>query len=467
MDDKILKNRPDEVRHIINGLGQYAEGFLEALYLPPKRSARINTLKADVQEIAAALNLTKKSDYCPDAYLLEEDSSLSGVHPYHCGGLIYLQEPSAALAIEAARPHLTEIVNETEYPLFLDLCAAPGGKSGQLAALMKGKGVLVSNETEYSRTAALNSNMERLGVRNCMITSNRPDALAELLHGAFDAVAVDAPCSGEGMLRKEPSAWDNMNDKTVKACAARQSAIVRSAAALLKRGGIMIYSTCTLNRSENEDVLLPLIDSGEFKPLSCPHLKNVRNSALFTAYRALPQDGGGEGHFVCVLKKLSPSLPPPRFSNPFSQQYKRTAALKSALSQITVNPPTAQAYVFKNGVTLCPPLPYVKGLSVVRAGVRAAAISGSALVLEHSFAMTVLRDETVNKLNFACEIGTGNEKSAGRAALNVYLKGGAPVPSAPFSGFGLVLADGYPLGLIKAGGDGVKNRYPSGLRLRF
>lgn len=456
---------------MLKNLGADAEDFLAALREKPKRAARINTLKADAAAVAAALGLDKRTDYCKDAFLID-DESINGAHPYHCAGLLYFQEPSAMLAVEAARPHLQALFSASEFPTVLDMCAAPGGKSGQLAALLQGRGVMVCNETVFKRTAPLLSNLERLGVRNAMVTSSSADEFARLLGGAFDACFVDTPCSGEGMLRKEASAWENMNEKTMLACAARQAEIFCAAKACVKEGGLLVYSTCTLNRTENENILLDAVQSGEFEPLACPHLQNVRQSDVFTAYRAFPQDGGGEGHFVCVLKKRASSPRPPRFSSPFSGAFRDEKKLRDALQPLCAPPLFYTPFLFRDGVYLSPPLPFVKGLSVVRAGVKAAQISGSRLIPDHAYALSLRREETVNRLSFPCapydENGHASDAAAaaeGAAALAAYLRGEQLSVPSPFQGYGAVCADGYPLGLVKAGGDGVKNRYPKGLRL--
>lgn len=465
MEISLIKDYEDKAAHIRRNLGEDAADFLASLALDCKRALRVNTLKADAASIAEKLGLDKPSPYCKDAFLLS-DEKIGGNHPYHHAGLIYFQEPSAMLAVEAARPILIEKFSQTAHPLVLDMCAAPGGKSGQLAALMQGRGMLVSNETVYKRTLPLKSNLTRLGVRASMITSVSATTAANLLCGVFDAVAVDAPCSGEGMLRKELAAWDNMNEKTMLACAARQKEIVACADVCLKEGGILVYSTCTLNRTENEEVILPLLQNGRFEAVECPHLNAVRKSSDFPAYRAYPQDGYGEGHFVCVLRKLASAPPPPRFSSPFDIKPPGIKLLTDALSPLCRQPLFAQPHVFRDEVFLCPPAPYVKGLSVVRMGVKAADVVNGRIVPCHDYAAALKSDDAVNKLDLpfaACSDEKLPQKP--RQEIYAYLKGMRLSSAPPFNGYGLVCADSYPLGLIKAGADGVNNRYPKGLRL--
>lgn len=449
--------------HLRKNLGKDAEDFIAALSLPPKRAVRVNTLKADPKEITAVLKLETPSDYCPDAYICENEH-LGGTHPYHAAGLLYFGEPSAMLAIEAARPYLTELLESSEYPLVLDACAAPGGKSGAVAALMKGKGLLVSNEIVSARAAVLSGNLERLGVRNAMITSSPTENLASAMSGIFDAVIADVPCSGEGMLRKEESAWDNMNEKVMISCARRQSEIVENAAKCVKEGGLLIYSTCTLNTTENEGVLAPLLERGEFRAKECPHLKRVRTSERFFAYRAFPQDGGGEGHFVCVLEKTRGERKKTNFSSPFDGKYKNAADLEKLLGSLSRSPLFYTPYRFKDSVVLCPPLPSAKGIYLVRAGVKAAVCSGSSLVPDHCFAASVLKDEALIALDIRCEVGTDDKRRQGAALFAKYTHGEQIESPGEKLGWGLVCTDGYPLGLVKSSGGYLKNHYPKALR---
>lgn len=446
--------------HLKKNLGSDFDDFMEALGKSPKRAIRVNTLKADPQEIAKVLSLTEKTAYCDCGYIAD---SLNGDHPYHRAGLFYMQEPSAMLPVEAARPYLDDIFAKESFPLVLDLCAAPGGKTGQIAAIMNGRGAIMANETVFKRAGSLASNVERLGVRNAIVTSHSPDKISKLLGGAFDVVIVDAPCSGEGMLRKESGAADNMNEKTMLACALRQREIMNSAAECVKENGLLIYSTCTLNATENEEVLRSFTESKEFVPLECPHLVKVRKSNIFPAYRAFPQDGGGEGHFVCVMRKTAPARKPPKFVCPFDGLYKKTAELKALLSPLSREPIFDTAYRFKDSVILSPPLPFVKGLSVVKAGVKAAT-TASRLIPDHAYVAALARKDAVAAANVCFETGSEEQRSFGKAVTEKYLRGEEPNVETTRDGYGVFCVDDYPLGLIKSSLAGVKNHYPKGLR---
>lgn len=449
--NSFMKNLPKEaLEHLKRNLGSDFDDFVAALELPPLKAVRVNTLKADPEEIKNRLSLECKTAYCDEAFLSD---SLTGNHPYHKAGLLYFQEPSAMLAVQAAKPFLVELFERSDYPLALDMCAAPGGKSGQLAELLSYKGGLVSNEAEFKRAHVLASNLERLGVTNVAVTSAYPDRIAKRLSEVFDVVVVDAPCSGEGMLRKEPAAAANMNEKTMLACADRQRGIISAAVRCLKGGGILIYSTCTLNVTENEGVLLPFVESGELTPLECPHLKKVRLSGVMAAYRAFPQDGGGEGHFVCVMRKSGESRSKIKLVAPFDVSV-RDNELAKYIGDFSSLPLPYPAYRFGDEVFLSPRFPSLNGLSVVRAGVHAASIAKSCFVPAHGYAVSLTRASARLKVDFT--LGDGNAEK--------YL-GGEQLPvSKELSGYGLAGVDGYPLGLVKVSDGWAKNHYPKGLR---
>ena len=182
-----------------------------------------------------------------------------GLHPWHDAGVYYLQEPSAMAPAALLDPQPGERV--------LDLCAAPGGKSTQLARAMEGRGILVCNEISPKRAKILSGNVERLGIANALVLNETPERLAERLPGWFDRVLVDAPCSGEGMFRKEEAALTDWSEDTVAMCAARQKSILEAAAKLLRPGGRLVYSTCTFAPEENEGAVEAFLKNHpDFRP---------------------------------------------------------------------------------------------------------------------------------------------------------------------------------------------------------
>ena len=219
--------------------------YLSFLDETPYRGMRINTLKADVDLIRDKIGFEIESlpFYDKGFYI---DNNLKGVgnHPFHHCGAIYLQEPSAMSAVT--------VLDVKPYDKVLDLCAAPGGKSTQIAAELQGKGLLWSNEYVSSRAKILAYNIERCGVKNAVVSNADTSKIAENLGGYFDKVLVDAPCSGEGMIRREQNAITEWKKENRDMCAIRQAEILDNAAMCVKQGGTLVYSTCTLSLEENE-----------------------------------------------------------------------------------------------------------------------------------------------------------------------------------------------------------------------
>lgn len=222
-----------------------------------------------------------------------------GRSPLHDAGAYYLQEASAMAVVEAAQVEPGMRV--------LDLCAAPGGKAGQLGAALGGSGILVANEIVPERAALLSSQLERLGIVEAAVTNERPDRLAEHFGAVFDRVLVDAPCSGEGMFRKDPQAADAWRPESNEACARRQRLILDSAAALVKPGGWLIYSTCTFSPVENEENAAWFLDTHRGyapKKLNIPGWSQGLGQEAHCA-RLWPHLARGEGHFIACFERIS------------------------------------------------------------------------------------------------------------------------------------------------------------------
>ena len=221
-------------------LGDEFDAFLQYYNGENFRGLRVNTLKCTAEALQGALPFElKPTPFCPDGFYLPADVSSLGNHPLHHAGAFYMQEPSATSAVEMLGVQPGDRV--------LDLCAAPGGKSTQIGAKLKGEGLLWSNEIVKSRANILLSNIERMGIANAVVSNCHPEQLCERLAGCFDRVLVDAPCSGEGMFRKNSAAQTEWSEEHVKSCAERQLHILNSAKHALKPGGVLVYSTCTFS----------------------------------------------------------------------------------------------------------------------------------------------------------------------------------------------------------------------------
>ena len=264
-------------------LGAAYPDFLKSYEAPPQKAIRVNTLKISVE------NFTKNSPFAlspvpwePSGFFVTGDAL--GKTVLHAAGAYYVQEPSAMSAV----PELAVKPGER----VLDLCSAPGGKGTQIGQYMGGNGILVMNEPYPARRDILMQNVERLGIKNATISCAEPDALAPLFENYFDKILVDAPCSGEGMFKKEPNAIPEWSPQNVKLCAERQSKILDAADRMLCGGGRLVYSTCTFATEEDE---------GQIENF----LKSHPDYTLIKMKKLLPHEIRGEGHFVAVLEKNS------------------------------------------------------------------------------------------------------------------------------------------------------------------
>lgn len=325
-------------------LGERYEDFKAAYDGKPRfKALRVNTLKTSTEKFSVIFDgKLRPNPLCASSFYCDVKPSLD---PLYHAGLYYMQEPSASAAVAAFAQYIGERV--------LDLCAAPGGKATQAAALMTG-GVIFCNDPEYKRVRALAENVERLGVRNAVITCNgAADYRAAGFDGYFDTLIVDAPCSGGGMMRYENVIYDR---DTVTGCAARQRAILKDAARLLCAGGHMLYSTCTFSREENEDNVKFLRTLG-LVPIDIPLPDGtVRGIDEEHARRIYPHNFDGEGHFYCVLEKTDGDIA----QKPPMRATRKTVKVCGANLDVTEF----------DGRTILPvPLPELRGLNAVRVGV--------------------------------------------------------------------------------------------------
>ena len=443
--------------------------YRDSLGQPPFRGLRANTLKITPADLAEKLKDTVQLTpvpFCPEGFYIPADTAGLGNHSLHLAGGFYMQEPSAMAAVAALAPRPGERV--------LDLCAAPGGKSSQIAAALQGRGILVANEFVESRARVLSSNLERMGAANTLITSMRPDQLCPLLPGWFDRVLVDAPCSGEGMFRREPAAAENWSLENVKACALRQAKILDSAAAALRPGGYLVYSTCTFSPEEDEetaaaflarhpdfyldDIAGPWGQPGRaaFAP-GCKGIEKTRRIFPFL---------GGEGHFVALFRRREAGdagFPPPppgerkKGRRPAGTNTDAALAAFSAFWEENMEgtPPGRpvgrgdKIYLLPEG---CPPL---EGLRLLRAGLFAGEYLRGRFVPAHALFVSPALSPR-RRLDLPLDA----------PALAAYLRGEEIDAAGLSGGYAGVYAGGLPLGFGKASGGRLKNHYPKGLRLR-
>ena len=361
-----------------------------------------------------------------------------GLHPYHEAGVYYLQEASAMAPVALLDPQPGERI--------LDLCAAPGGKSTQIAARMGGEGFLLCNEFSPKRARILSRNIERMGVANALVTNETTGNLARRLPGFFHRVLVDAPCSGEGMFRKEEAAVTDWSPETVAMCAQRQAEILDNAAVLLAPGGRLLYSTCTFAPEEDELAVESfLARHPEFipEPVDAPWFEAGDNAT----YRMWPHKLLGEGHFAAVLRKmdgeqagtnLSKDQPLPRVWEDFAKD-------------LGIKLPRGKGISFGDTLYWAPEeLPELKGLKVLRPGLELGTVKKDRFEPSHALALWL--NSCRREISFPAE----------SMEMKQYLHG--EVLPGTQKGWCLVKADPYSIGWAKGDGKQLKNHYPKGLR---
>ncbi len=411
--------------------------FLQSYEKPLPRGIRVNTLKIDREKFSEISPFALRPvPWEENGFYVAEEKA--GRHPYHFAGLYYSQEPSAM----SAAPQLGAGPGER----VLDLCAAPGGKSTQLAQAMRGEGILVCNEIDPARARILAQNIERLGVKNAVVLNASPERLAPMFPAFFDKILVDAPCSGEGMFRKNAQeALSNWSEANVALCAERQHRILQCAAGMLRAGGRLVYSTCTFAPAEDEGQIYRFLsEHPEFAP--------VAQRKLY------PHEIEGEGHFYAVLEKRSGGAAEEgNARRAFRPQAPVPSAARAVFEKFCAENlrcmPSGEPYCAGDVLYLLPAGCFaLRDLPVLRAGVRAGEFRKGRFEPSHALAMS-LRAEA-----FARTV------SLDVSAAEKYLRG-ETFSARVADGWCGVLTEGFPLGWGKATGGTVKNHYPKGLRL--
>lgn len=460
-------------------LGNEWEEFLYSYDNNRFQALRFNTLKVGKnksveEEIAGIMDklgipMDKKVTWANDAYYYDEKKR-PGKHPYHEMGLYYIQEPSAmsAAALLAPKPGMR----------VLDLCAAPGGKSTQLATYLGDSGLLVSNEINTQRSRILSQNIERMGIKNAVVTNEDSFALAAHFPNFFHAIQVDAPCSGEGMFRKLPEAVNEWSPQNVEICVARQKEILDNAAVMLKPGGVIVYSTCTFSREENEDVI-------EYFLNEHPDFTVVKMERFW------PHKQDGEGHFVAklvrrgellleetvstqdrtgsiaedTLEKRKSSGKKDNKKSKKSGGKENMELLNEFLDAILTDDMAewirnGKLVMFGDQLYRLPDIDVdLKGLKIQRAGLHIGEFKKNRFEPSHSLALALKKSEAENTVELTCDDPQTNGFFNG---LSIMLT--QEQADKCKKGWVLVCVDGYPAGWGKVNGTQVKNHYPKGLR---
>lgn len=389
-----------------------------------------------------------------------------GRHVLHEAGAYYIQEPSAMAVAAVLDPEPGERI--------LDLCAAPGGKTTQIAGRMQGQGLLVANEVVWERAKILSQNVERMGVSNCVVCSEKPERLAAFFPSFFDRILVDAPCSGEGMFRKEEAARGEWSPENVRMCAERQAFILEEAAKMLKPGGVLVYSTCTFSPEENEGTISAFLRSH-----TAYYIEETEWERLFSPGRAAwtkePAAGiehtmrlwphllRGEGHYVARLRKVSDEEGKERGSGRKREREpkpdKKLCKLCEAFlkEELGIGDGWKERHPgrvvrFGEQIYLVPEeMVPLAGIKVLRPGLQLLAEKKNRFEPAHALALSLLFGDTKKW------------EGLGWQEAEAYLRGES-LACGGQNGWIVLSCEGYPLGFGKASGGQIKNHYPKGLR---
>lgn len=459
-------------------LREEAEAFFQSYDETRRYGLRINPLKCG-DELPEYVKDMKKIPWAKEGFYYEEEQR-PGKHPFHEAGLYYIQEPSAMAVAEALAPKPGEKI--------LDLCAAPGGKSTHLAGKMGQKGLLVCNEIHPARAKILSQNVERMGISNAVVTNMEPAGLTDAFCEFFDGIVVDAPCSGEGMFRKDENARNEWSPDHVVLCANRQDEILDCAAKMLAPGGRIAYSTCTFSPEENEQAVARFLERhpefhaerpecAEYFAKGRPEWADGCREAEKTV-RIWPHKADGEGHFLALLRKdgarevYMPLNDKKKKNDKKGGKKKAEANLKDfyafcedMLTQTDTLLSGRKFLTFGENLYLVPEeMPEMDGLKVLRPGLHVGTLKKGRMEPSHALALYLKKEDVKRYL----EIGTGE------LAVR-YLKGETlPIgegseeetakPHSTAKGWMLVTCGGYSIGFGKADKGVLKNHYPKGLR---
>lgn len=457
-----MKNLPEEFKKKMKDLLEdEATAFFNTYNEPRTAGFRLNTLKigkANWEKLNPFQ--TEEIPFVPNGYYYDVNIDEPGKHPYHAAGVYYIQEPSAM--------YVAQLLDAKPGERVLDLCAAPGGKSTQIAVSMENEGILISNELYPKRAKALAENIERFGLKNTIVTNESPDRLSKHFSYYFDKILVDAPCSGEGMFRKDPEAIEHWNEEHVLECRYMQLDILENAYEMLKEDGILVYSTCTFSPEENEQVIESFLERHpdmELVPIEKsfgiengnPDWTKTNMLDIEKAARLWPHKLKGEGHFAAKLQKngATPEHSVREYNLSKKQNVKDYFQFAQAyFHQIAY--PNLQLFgnVLHSLPNQCPDL---KGLKVLRAGLHLGTMKKNRFEPDHALALALQPDHFKQVVDL---------KSKDENWLR-YLKGETLKGTGKYKGWVLITVDGFPLGWGKESNGMIKNSYPKGLRIMY
>lgn len=432
-------------------LGEDYPDYLRSIEEVPLSGLRVNTLKASPEDVAARFGLEERVPWTPNGFYLSADQGYTR-DPWYFAGLYYMQEPSAMSS--------AALLGTLPGERVLDMCAAPGGKTTQIGADLKGEGLLVANDLSASRAKALLKNIELMGIGNALVTVEDSDRLVREFPLYFDRILVDAPCSGEGMFRKHPAvirAWLEHGKDFY--CEVQQK-LLCDAAEMLKPGGTLLYSTCTYNRHEDEDQIAAFLAAHpDFSLDPVPEIPGFTDSVLLPGcVRLFPHKAKAEGHFVARMKKNADAGP---VREPAAGRKKKAEGypgdLGDFLKKTSFRPDPSRIVTDNDYVSLLPEIPSLPRLRYLRTGLLLGQMKNGRFRPSQALAMFLRKDQWQDPVDLPHE----------SPDVVRYLKGETiEADRDNAKGFRLVCVDGYPLGFVKQDRSRLKNMYLPGWRMQ-
>jgi NOL1/NOP2/sun family putative RNA methylase len=427
---------------------------------PARRGLRLNPFKINGERAKKLLPYElSRIPWTNNGFFLKGDAA-PGKHPYHAAGLYYIQEPSAMAPVGVLDPQPGEKI--------LDLAAAPGGKSTQIASAMNNRGLLVCNDPNHGRLQALTRNLERWGVQNCVVLQESPQRLAKELGPIFDRVLVDAPCSGEGMFRAHPGEIKNWSENFVSRLANEQNEILWYAGQLVKPGGVLVYATCTFNTTENESIISKFLKArSDFQIESVPDSDHfspgfiIDQNELANTVRIWPHRAPGEGHYIARLIRDSRQQDPTDFrTHPRAKLTEEqrtlyrdfwTACLIKKTDLRWIQPESTNLFVINNQLyALKSQLPNLDHLRSRLFGWQLGSFQKGRFSPSHSFAMGLKKEQVQTVLELPVD----------ELEINRYLKG-LTLKNIGEDSWVLITTSGFPVGWGKRKGNRLISYSPS------
>lgn len=429
------------------------EAFLESFQVERACGLRFNPLKTDEESFLRQMPFElEKITWAKEGFYYKNEQR-PGKHVYHEAGAYYIQEPSAMAVADLLEVKPGEVV--------LDLCAAPGGKTTQLAVSLQGEGLLVCNEIVPNRAQILSQNVERMGIKNAVVCNEPPERMSQFFPQFFDKMVVDAPCSGEGMFHKNPDAIDEWSKEQVLVCRDRQLFILEHASQMLKSGGTLVYSTCTFNRDEDEGVIRTFLEKHPEFFIDPIEMKDgFSKGQIDGTIRLWPHKVKGEGHFVARMKKVEGPVGTsvkPFVSNVKKETLKDFYTFQNEFLRVKYE---GNFMWFKDELYLVPDkMRDLKGLKVIRAGLHLGTNKKNRFEPSHALALALSIDEVKQSLSL-----TQPERFIKGESVSVP-DGVVDMACENIKGWIQLRAGSYPIGWGKASGMTIKNHYPKGLRI--